>query len=172
MLRQTTCRRGWLFVLGFLCLALWVAVFAYAALSASASEPCPPAGLEIPEEMVQPDREIRALRNDGREVCAVTVERFALLVARLEGLEVELGNLHVDLVAVDGHLTSTLIVKDSKAEESAAAILAASEAGTTGQLVAATEANGNVSHSDLWFLIGSVAVLVAAFALYRVLVFR
>lgn len=48
---------------------------------------CPGAGLEIPDEMAQPEREIRGLRNDLRALCQQLLSDDLPQLARLEGIE-------------------------------------------------------------------------------------
>jgi hypothetical protein len=71
--------------------------------------PCPGPVLEIEEEMPQPDREVRGLRNDLRESCTALDGRLQQLLdalgkgnAAAEVLEVKLAQLHADLTGEAG----------------------------------------------------------------------
>lgn len=133
--------------------------------------------------------ELRALRVEQVQSCAALLGSEVELVHRLwwvvaQQIEAEVGAVQLDkdllaqLAPLEAAKTPGVQEVQVKGpsplpvEDAEAIAVSTSGEGATGQLVAATEANGNVSHSDLWFLIGAVVVLVSAFAFYRLLVFR
>lgn len=71
--------------------------------------PCPGPVLEISEEMPQPDREVRGLRNDLREACATLDGRLA------EAVDV-LGQVHSQLEALHGITANLQTVQQQQVE--------------------------------------------------------
>jgi hypothetical protein len=170
MVRASPRRGGRVLLPGLLGLCLCGAFLAFGSLPALAAEPCPPAGLVIEEEMPQPEREIRALRNDGREFCSVEIERFAIVVARLEGVEAVLSTLHGDLVTLHGDLSASegLPVRSESQSgpvqvEAPAGVLVTNPTDVEPVQQAVVE-NSETLDSNLW----AIAGLVAGFALLAV----
>jgi len=80
---------GWSVLGRLFALCICWAVFSLGSLPAlaHADEPaCFGSALEIPEEMPQPEREIRGLRNDLREACTAQREQLERAVTVLEGV--------------------------------------------------------------------------------------
>lgn len=107
MVRQTATRRGFGVPGGLLAVCFCGAVFAIGGLPslAHADEPpaCPGPALEIPDEMAQPERELRGLRNDLRDSCAALAVRLAHVGEMSEGTYSALDSViaRLDLVRED-----------------------------------------------------------------------
>ncbi len=142
---------------------------------------CPGPVLEVPEEMAQPEREVRGLRNDLREVCAIDAAGLERLIGLAEGLKgvaeavkddddevrVELRQVHEDLtaaagvpVAIAGQRAPLETVPSSSAESASEDDFAAVE-----QAVLTDAETGN---SNMWGIAGLFCGFMTLGVLYKV----
>ena len=186
MVGETPALRGWVLpgCLSALCFC-WAVLFLGGLPALASAEgpppPCPGPVLEIPEEMPQPDREVRGLRNDARESCATLDARLAEVVevlvqldGRVEELRGIAGNMQTiqqeqaefdndsaeQLHLVAERLTSTLIV------EPAGGIEVSNPTNVAGVEDAVLQ-NSETSNSNIWAIFGMVVGFGLLAALYK-----
>jgi hypothetical protein len=111
MVSATAPGRGWVLHGCLFALCFCWAVVSHGYLPALASAegpppPCPGPALEIPEEMPQPESEVRGLRNDLREACAALDGRLVQLLESLGKGNVLVEGVDGKLLQIDGRFTS------------------------------------------------------------------
>jgi hypothetical protein len=169
--------RGWVLLgcLSALCFC-WASLFLGCLPAVAGAEgpppPCPGPALEIPEELGQPEREVRGLRNDLREACAALDGRLSQLLESLgkgnvigEVLEVRLAQLHTDLTGEEGlpiRFLGQAGPVETKVGEGSVAVTNPTD---VSGVEAAVDDNSQTFVSNTWAIFG----LVLGFALLAVL---
>jgi hypothetical protein len=139
--------------------------------------PCPGPALEIEEEMPQPEREVRGLRNDVREACATLDARLVQLLEAVgkgnvigEVLEVKLAQLHTDLSPESGLAIRFLGQAGPVETKVAEGTVAVSNPTDVAGVEAAVQDNSETFNSTTWAIFGMVvgfALLAVIFKLVR-----
>lgn len=144
------------------CAGLWL--LALPALADAEPPACPEATLEVSEEMPQPEREVRELRNDLRLVCGVLIEQASESLAALQALAAGQKQAHEDSAQLHADLTAEGGLPSKIVGQTAALQVAAPEGGLpvsspleTAELTAAVQSNSETLDSNLWALAGVAA---------------
>ena len=166
MVSASPASRGWGLhgCLSALCFC-WAVVFSCGLPSLASAEgpppPCPGPLLEIEEEMPQPEREVRGLRNDVREACSTLDARLVQLLEALgkgnvlaEVLEKQLAEIHADLTPEKG-LRTTVVGQAAPLEAKVVegSVSVANPTDVTG-VQAAVEDNSETFNSNAWAIAG------------------
>lgn len=125
--------------------------------------PCPGPVLEIEEEMPQPERETRGLRNDLRETCLALDGRLQQLLEAIgkgnttaEMLEVKLAELHADLTPEGGLPARIVSQAGPVATTVGEGTVAVSNPTDVSGLEAAQHESSETFDTNLWAVFGMV----------------
>lgn len=134
--------------------------------------PCPGPVLEIEEEMPQPEREVRGLRNDLREACATLDARLVQVLEATgkgnvvgEVLETQLGEIDADLTPEKGLPTMVVGQAGPIATTVGEGTVAVSNPTDVTGVQTAVESNSETFVSNVW----AIAGLLVGFALLAVI---
>ncbi len=145
--------------------------------SLASAEPlaaCPGSALEIEEEMPQPEREVRGLRNDLRDSCAALSDRLDQVSARLQSIETAEGNVltaldqvHDDL-NLPGGLPTRFVGQDSSFEAVLPDGVEVTNPPDVGSVQAAVDAGTETSNQNAWAILGVALGFGVLVWLYKV----
>lgn len=188
MVRAPSPAGGWVALLRLLALGIVGACLVGSALPALADaegeyEPgsgCPRTTLEVPEEMPQPDREIRGLRNDTRAFCE---QSFLEGTGQLQVLEEMVGELQNQVrIDQENHEIGEQLLQELGPTGEVPVVLAGQrvpvETVLTNQAESSTEGNfegleqmvlqsTETTNSDLWGIAGLFVGFLTLAAVYK-----